>query len=769
DGIVLRFPDADTAPGLDDLTLDPEEVRPLLEEHLAGTALFAGRFREAAGRALLLPRRRPGSRTPLWLQRRRASDLLAVAREYPSFPMILETYREVLTDDFDLASLEEVLTDIRSRRIRIVEVETATPSPFASSLLFAFVAAFLYEADTPMAERRAAALTVDRDMLRSLLGEGELSELISSEVLTAVELELQRLTPERKVRRADDLPDLLRSLGPLTLEDIEVRTEGLSEIFATLKDLAAVHRIIPVQLAGRQTWAAIEDAGRLRDALGLQPPPGVPYVFLEPVADPLGDVLSRFARTRATFTSEGAAYSLGLPIAVIDAVLDRLERVGRLAAGVFRPGHTREWVDLDVLRRLKRRSLATLRKQIEPVDGAGLGRFAPVWQRATGEPPRGRAALAEAVRRLQGVELAASVLERDVLSARVAEPAPMLDQLMLEGEVVWAGRGPLGGRDGKVALYLRAQLPLLWYPPDGRAPDSEPHERLRHHLSSRGASFFADLYQGVGGGDPGLVLDSLWDLVWAGEVTNDTMAPLRAFSGSRGSRRAVLPGGGGRIPLGSSFPAHAAGRWSLLSASGGQTALPEPTLSVAAWAECLLDRHGIVSRSHVTGEGLPGGFSGIYPVLSRLEEIGRVRRGYFIEGLGGAQFALPGAVDRLRSTASTGVVGLAATDPANPYGASLPWPEPAEGRLARAAGSYVFLAEGRLAGYLERGGRRLTILDPDRDLAGEMARELAAVARRQRRLTVERIGDTPATESSLAPALTEWGFVPAVRGLTFRG
>lgn len=763
DGIAFRFPDADEVPGLEDLTLDPEEVRGLLEEHLADTALFTARFREAAGRALLLPRRRPGSRTPLWLQRRRASDLLGIARQFATFPIILETYREVLTDDFDLPSLEEVLTDIRSRRIRVVEVETSGASPFASSLLFSFVAAFLYEADTPLAERRAAALTLDRDLLRSLLGEGELSELISSEVVTTVELELQHLTPDRRTRGTDGIWDLLRNLGPLSIEDLEVRSEGVS-VPGALAALAKSHRVIEIRMGGRPVWAAIEDAGRLRDAIGVQPPPGVPHAFLEPVADPLGDVVARYARTHAPFTVDAAARAITLPPAVVETALRQLERRGRVGRGVFRAGTGQEWVDLEILRRLKRRSLAVLRKEIEPVEAAAFARFAPQWQRISTQPARGRLAVAEAVRRLQGVELAASVLERDVLPARVVDHGPHLDQLMLEGELVWAGRGSLGGRDGKVALYFRSQLPRLWFPVAGNPPDGPIHGAIRNHLEMRGASFFHDLYQTAGGGDPDAVLDCLWDLVWSGEITNDTVAPLRAYASSRSGRRPNA-----RNVTSSTFPAHAAGRWSLLRVD-----VADPTSAAAAWTDLLLDRHGIVTRSIVVGEGIPGGFSRVYPILTRLEEIGRVRRGYFIEGLGGAQFALPGAVDRLRGITGNGVVGLASTDPANPYGSALGWPAAGDSRLARSAGSYVLLADGRLIAYLERGGRKLLLLDPERELHGQLARELAIIAQRQRRFTLELVGDSldrlvPAAQSGIAPALSEWGFVPAVRGLTFRG
>ncbi len=756
DGISFRFPDADEVPGAAEFALEPEDVRPLLEEHLADTTLFGARFREAAGRALMLPRRRPGNRTPLWQQRRKAADLLRVARQFSTFPIVLEAYREILSDDFDLTALEGVLTDIRARRIRLAEVDTVSPSPFASSLLFAFVAAFLYEADTPMAERRAAALSVDRDLLRSLLGEGELSELISSETVAAVELELQHLTAERKARSVDGLADLLRLLGPLSLSDLEVRSENV-DVVAALDQLTSTHRVIPVRLGGRELWAAIEDASRLRDALGVQPPPGVPFVFLEPVADPLGDVVGRYARSHGPFLTEEAARALSLPIAVVESSLRQLEQTARVGRGTFRTGSEREWVDLEVLRRLKRRTLANLRREIEPVDQTALARLLPRWQGVTAEPRRGRAALTDAIRRIQGAEIAASVLIRDVVPQRVHEPDALADQLMLEGELVWAGRGPLGGREGRVALYFRDQLPLLWQPPGGDLPDDATHHRLRSHLAERGASFFQDLYGAAGGGDPLEVIDALWDLVWAGEVTNDTLAPLRALLMNR-TRQPT-----GRPNLRSGFPAHSAGRWSLIAVP------PQPaTIRAAALAEQLLDRHGIVTRSAVAAEQIPGGFAGLYPVLTHLEEIGRIRRGYFVEGLGGAQFASPGAVDRLRSDPDTGLIALAAADPANPYGAALAWPETADVALARNAGSYVFLLDGRLAGYLERGGKRLTLLDIDPDRYNEFARELAKVAARHRRFVVETIGAEPASFSRMAPALSEWGFVPALRGLTLR-
>lgn len=761
DGMAFRFPDSDDPPDGDDLLLDPEDVEALLIEHLADTALFAARFREAAGRALLLPRRRPGERTPLWLQRRRSADLLGVARQFGSFPILLEVYREILRDDFDLPALQEVLGDIRSRKIRVVPVDTQTPSPFASSLLFSFIAAYMYEADTPLAERRAAALTLDRDLLRELLGEGELRELIDPEVVAAVELELQRLTENRRVRHIDGIHDLLRDLGPLGRDDIEVRTDGVDVGFA-LDDLTRSRRVVEVTVGGERRWAAIEDVARLRDGLGVQPPQGVPQVFLEPVDDPLGDVVGRYARTHGPFLVSEAAAALGLPVGVVATALARLEQSGRVVAGAFRPGgEGREWVDDGVLKRLKRRSLAVLRSEIEPVEPEGLARFEIGWQGLSPDPPRGRNALADAIHKLTGVPVPASTLERDVLAARVADPGTGIDELMLTGDLVWIGHDGLGSRDGRIALYPRDSLETLWAGPDPDHTPGETETMILESLSGRGASFFRDIYESAGGGDPEETLEALWDLVWAGLVTNDTFGPVRAYTSRRKAR------GGGRRPLSSRFPAHAQGRWSLTtSMSSGETSETERH---AAWAGLLLDRHGVVTRRTVLAEGFPGGFSALYPVFSHLEDTGRIRRGYFVEGLGGSQFALPGAVDRLRSPSSDGLVVIAATDPANPYGGVLPWPEIEEVRLARDAGAYVLLQDGRLVGYLDKGRRGLTLFDVSTDGFGEVSRALAEVAGRYRKLTLVTVNGEPAPTSPLAAPLREWGFATAPRGLTFRG
>jgi ATP-dependent Lhr-like helicase len=762
DGIAFRFPDADAAPGAGDLALDPDDVENLVVEYLGSSALFSARFREASARALLLPRRRPGGRTPLWLQRRRAADLLAVAKNFGSFPILLETYREVLQDDFDVPALIEVLKDLRSRRIRMAEVDTSAASPFAASLLFEFVAAYLYEGDTPLAERRAAALTLDRELLRELLGEGELRELLSADVVQSVELELQCLATERRVTGPDATHDLLRRLGPLSTDELTARSQD-DDPTAVLRELEAERRVIGVRVAGRDQWAAIEDAARLRDALGTALPSGVPDVFLEPVPDPLGDVIGRFARTHGPFTIADVTAASGLPTAVVAQQLSTLHNTGRVTRGAFRPGgRDQEWVETEVLRRLKRRSLAALRKEIEPVGQTALGRFLPDWHgvRKTGRS-RQQTGLLDTLKRLQGAAVPASVLERDLLAYRLDYRPDMLDQLMVAGEVVWVGRGALGPRDGRISLYFRDHLARLHLAYHTEPPDGVIHQRLRRHLVDRGASFFGDLYAAAEGGDPEGVLDSLWDLVWAGEVTNDSLGPVRAFLAGKRPRTP------GRPSVPSKFPPASAGRWYLVADLLDPSV--DHTVAATAWAEQLLERHGVVTRDLVAAESIPGGFMGLYPVLARMEETGRVRRGYFVEGLGGAQFALPGAVDRLRQMEATGdVTVLAATDPANPYGTALPWPERAGGRAGRSAGAYVLLADGDLVAFVERGAKRVLTFTEDPDLLDPTAFGLGEIGGRRKRMTVETIDGLPARDTPLGRFLEQHRFTDSYKGMAYR-
>jgi ATP-dependent helicase Lhr and Lhr-like helicase len=778
DGIVLRLPETEERVPTDELLIDPDEIEELVLQSLPDTALFAARFRENAARALLLPRRRPGQRTPLWQQRQRSADLLKVAARYPSFPVLLETTRECLRDVFDLPALKEVLADLRSRKTRLVTVDSPKASPFASSLLFGWVAVYMYEGDAPLAERRAAALALDRDLLRELLGADELRELVDADVLATLELELQSLVEGRRARSADEVTDLLRRLGDLSLTEIDARSEG--DVAVWVDDLVTARRALRVRVAGEERVAAAEDAARLRDALGIPLPPGVPAAFLEPVDRPLDSLVARYARTHGPFLAGDVGRRLGVPVERATEALGRLEQDRRLVRGEFRPGGSgREWCDEEVLRVLRRRSLAALRKEVEPVDAPTLGRFLPRWH-GVGERRRGLDALLEAVGRLAGAALPASVLEGDVLAARVEGYRPAdLDLLCSSGEVVWLGAGPLGATDGRVALYRREDVPLLAPAPpeegDERRPAGELHDRIRAHLAARGASFWPELLRAASSLDERAVLAALWDLVWAGEVTNDTLVPLRSALGGAARRRADRgrPRPGRLSRLG---PPAGAGRWSLVAPL--LEPAPSPTERAAARAGALLERHGVLTREAVLAEGVERGFAGVYGVLKAMEEAGTVRRGYFVAGLGAAQFALPGAVDRLRSqrtplsvledegAAPTGPpVALAATDPANPYGASLPWPESA-GRPARAAGATVVLVDGELAAYVEKGGRSLLTFEAARrsDLWVDGLVSLVK-ERRVRRLVVARIDGEAAAASPVAEVLRANGFAEGYRGL----
>ncbi len=808
DGIAIRLPEGTVSlDGVEELLFpDPEEVEDLVVGQVGQSSLFASRFRENAARALLLPRRRPGTRTPLWQQRQRAADLLAVASRYGSFPILVETYRECLADVFDLPALRDLLQGVQRRELAVHSVETATASAFASSLLFDYVAAYMYEGDAPLAERRAQALTLDRDLLRELLGQEELRELLDPAALADLELSLQALSEDRHARTADQVHDLLRRLGDLTTDEAGARTVGgRVEAALHLAELASTRRAVRARIAGEERWIAMEDVARYRDGVGVSAPPGVPQAFLVPVVGALDGLLARYARTHGPFLAAEPARRWGLPAGVVEDTLHRLAGAGTILAGEFRPGGAaRELCDPEVLRLLRRRSLATLRREVEPVDPVTLARFLPAWQgvapspSATGSaipPLRGSAALerlAEVVDQLAGLPIPASVLERDVLPARVPGYQPrLLDELGAMGEVAWVGRGSLGRDDGRVVLLRpgREALRPAGVPDAVEPPSGELHERLRVHLRRRGACFYRELFAASGARSDREALDALWDLVWAGEATNDTFAPLRALRWKR-SARDSRPRPGRLTALG---PPEAAGRWSLVEGpadvevdSGGpQPVGPSRTERTHAQAMALLERHGVLTREAVAGEPVEGGFSGVYPILRLLEEGGRIRRGYFVDGLGAAQFALPGAVDRLRALRDLpgeladerGRVTclLAAADPANPYGAALPWPRRDEHDrrpLQRAAGAYVALVDGAAVLYLERGGRSLQALpaadDADRlALALQALRDLVADGR-LRELVIGRIDGRPVADSPLAQALLDAGFVRGYRGFALR-
>jgi ATP-dependent helicase Lhr and Lhr-like helicase len=860
DGIVVRVPDADDPPPAGIAELAPDEVEQIVTAELGASAMFASRFRECAARALLLPRRQPGRRTPLWQQRQRSAQLLSVAGKYGTFPIVLETVRECLQDVFDVPGLVTLMRELASRTIRLVEVETPAPSPFARSLLFRYVGAFMYEGDAPLAERRAQALALDSSLLAELLGQADLRELLDPSVVHDTERELQRLAGGRACRDAEDAADLLRTIGPLSASEVAERCADPLAAPGWLDTLAAQRRILEVRVAGEARWAAIEDAGRLRDALGVPLPPGVPAAFTEPVADPLGDLVARFARSHGPFTAAAAAQRYGLGVAVAATTLRRLTAEGRVAEGEFLPGgRGTEWCDVGVLRMLRRRCLAKLRQEAEPAPAEALARFLPSWQNVSPSAAAGRRpdaaagrrtsrpagpdAVYDAVDQLAGAAMPASVLETLVLPARVAGYQPAaLDELTAAGDVVWAGAGGLPGGDGWVVLAPASSAPLL-LPAPGDITMTPLHEAILSALDGGGGMFFrmlSDRAVGLlpeperpGGGD-GAVAAALWDLVWAGRISNDTLAPLRTVLGSGrpaapapagGLRMAGRPGRHGARRHGYGRPAMptrtgpptVSGRWSLVLPGEA-----DPTRRRHALARSLLDRHGILTRGAVATERVAGGFAALYPVLRAMEDAGQCRRGYFVEGLGAAQFALPGAVDRMRAMAADAgvpasrepldpwlivpgaavpgaavpgaavpgaavpgaaagsdaphsILVLAAADPANPYGAALPWPDrpdetPGGHRPGRKAGALVVLADGHLVLYVERGGRTLLSWTSDPAVLSPAAAALAEAVRGGAlgRLTVERADGAAVHDSPLAQALESAGFRPTPRGLRLR-
>ncbi len=761
DGIVVHLPDADEPPPGDLVMIEPDELEDLVVSELSTSALFGARFRENASRSLLIPRAWPGKRTPLWQQRLKSQSLLEVARDFPRFPVILETYRECLQDVLDLPSLAQLLRDLHSRRVTVVEVETQSASPFASSLLFDYVATYMYEGDTPNAERRAAALALDRDLLRELLGQEELRELIDPEALAEVEDQLQHRSEGSRARDRDELQQVLRRIGDLTEAECEQRVAEGYSAGSMLEKLIVERRAAKVRIAGEERYITAEDAGLYRDALGVPPAGGLPDSFLEPVDDALASLARRYAATHGPFPARQLARRYGVdPI----ATLRELERSGALVRGELLPGGTeREWCDADVLRRVRRASLAQLRKEVEATDRAELARFLPSWQNVDAHRPSGAGVdrLREALVPLQGVALTPKTWERDVLPRRLGSYSPAwLDDLCTSGEVVWIGAGALGRSDGRIALYFREDVRLAGPPPANAKldlPEGEAHEAIRKRLAE-GPCFWLDLLDLEMPAEE--LHEALWDLAWTGQVTNDAFAPLRAprlrsaqaseRSGRRFARR--RPAAAGTV----------LGRWSLTTPlfEGAPSAGPK----LRALAELMLERHGIVTRETAIAEGIPGGFAAIYGELQNLELLGTARRGYFVEGLGGAQFALPGAVERLRGLPlrDGSHLLLAATDPANPYGATLPWPKlEGQRRPARSAGAYVLLRDGAPLLYLERGGRGVLRLQR---LEGEELNqglgELLTAAREGRieRLAIERIDGEPVIGSKLESTLIEAGF-----------
>ncbi|MGX7679916.1 DNA glycosylase AlkZ-like family protein [Jatrophihabitans sp. DSM 45814] len=803
DGIVLRLPDTTADPPGSELALfDPADIESLVTAEVGGSALFASRFRECAARALLLPKRDPRRRSPLWQQRQRANALMQVARDYGQFPVVLEAMRECLQDVYDLPGLVELMRNLQSRQVRLVDVETPTPSPFAQSLLFGYVGMFIYDADVPLAERRAQALTLDTSLLAELMGSPDLRDLLDDGAIAESIADAQRLSSSRQVNGLDAAADLLREVGDLTFDEAAMRGASRHDLLT----LQANRRALEVRIAGVERWIAIEDAGRVRDALGVALPVGVPEVFTELVADPLGDLLSRYARTHGPFTVDEPATRLGLGVAVVSAGLARLVATGQVVSGEFTPGGAgRQFCGAAMLRTIRRRSLAALRREVEPVPQSTLGCFLPEWQRVGGTRRLvGVDGLARVIDQLAGVSVPSSALETLVLPARIADYVPaMLDELTSAGEVVWVGSGALARNDGWVTL-LPAEAAAELIAPISDAEFSPLHKAILECLDGDQALFARSIFDRVtaSGAEPINQSDlgsAIWDLVWAGALTNDTFAPIRMRLGAgRGthSRRPSPPRARyGRPTRGALTAAAHATHSANLPALPGRWSRPPPpasgnTQNALVHTEVLLDRYGVLTRGSVAAEGVVGGFSAVYPVLRQAEETGRYRRGYFVEGLGGAQFAVPGAVDRLRNIASAEAartvgdpgeaIVLAATDPANPYGAALSWParqnqSEDQGskrghQPARKAGAVVVLVDGLCVLYVERGGRTLLSFEDDDSVLRRAATALALSVREGSlgKLHVETADGARVATSSLGAALAEAGFRPSPRGLQLR-
>ena len=787
DGIIVRLPDTEeAAPGADLFVFEADELEPVVTDEVGGSALFASRFRECAARALLLPRRHPGKRSPLWHQRQRAAQLLDIARKYPDFPIVLETVRECLQDVYDVPTLTEVMKRVAQRRIRVLEVETSTPSPFAASLLFGYVGAFMYEGDSPLAERRAAALSLDSVLLAELLGRVELRELLDPAVIALTAAQLQHLAEDRRARDAEGVADLLRLLGPLTEAELAARSTA-DDIGGWLEELRTQRRALTVSFAGQTWWVAIEDVGLLRDGVGIAVPVGISASFTGTVTDPLGELLGRYARTRGPFTSRDAAERFGLGLRVASDVLGRMAVDGKLVRGEFADGDPEQWCDADVLKILRRRSLAALRAQIEPVSTSAYARFLPEWQHVGTARTSGVDGLVAVIDQLAGVPMPASAVEPLVFGQRIRDYQPaMLDELLAAGEVTWSGAGQIGGSDGWIAFHPADTAPLTLAAPT-ELEFSDVHRELVATLEHGGGYFFRQLTNSASEAD---TKAALWELIWAGWITGDTFAPIRAQLAGPG-RRGGAHRQRQRPPRLSRYSvSHAQTRTTDPTVAGRWSALPpaelDSTVRAHFTAELLMNRYGVLTKG--SAADVPGGFAMLYKVLKAFEEAGRCQRGYFVESLGGAQFAVASTVDRLR-THSDGVddarreyraIALAAADPANPYGAALPWPSDTGDsghRPGRKAGALVVLVDGELVWFLERGGRSLLSFSSDSEAHAAAAAALAELvsSRRLQSMLVERVNGVPVLEpgaeadrGSVQDALVGAGFARTPRGLRLR-
>lgn len=806
DGIIACFPDSEgRVPGVELFVFEPDLLQRIVTTSVGSSALFAARFRECASRALLLPRRNPGKRSPLWQQRLRAGQLLQVAREHDDFPILIETARECLQDVYDLAALHQLMEKVQRGKIRFVDVTTDTPSPFAAPLLFGYVAEFMYAGDAPLAERRASLLSLDSNLLGELLGKADMRELLASSVIERVEQELQRTAKAYKVSGKEGIADLLRELGPLSLAEIEARfaSEDIDEAAASLKSLEEAQRVINVIIADRSRWAAIEDAARLRDAIGTALPAGIPVAFLQPLGKPLRDLINRYARTHALFTTREIAERFGLGVAVVGEELERLSEQAKVRKGDFglQRDDSQQWVAEEIFKRLRLRSLRSAREATQPVAHSAwvtmlLERHGLINQAAaqfgadhaafSHGAYEGVNGVARVIEQLAGVALPASLWESQILRARVRDYQPaMLDELLANGEVIWCGHKSLSYNDGLISLHL-AEYAAETLPASVQQSELAPLQQSIVHMLSEGGAWFGreillrmETNEHVGSEQ---IYAALWELAWMGYITTDTWIPVRALISSpsvsrsrpaRALRSRRMHNFSLKSPERRSPPANTiAGRWSLIKRETLQ-----PTTLALALVENMLDRYGVITRGSAISEQIPGGFPALQPVLRGFEDAGRLLRGRFVEGLGGAQFADNLTIERLRELAKTpsnerATAALAAMDPANPFGATLNWPMHASGtRPTRRNGAFVVIAGGELQLYLPQGGKDLlTFATESQPLSLAISALGTALKRdKQLRFTLETVDGEPAGLSPQLAALRAAGFSRVPNGFSWEG
>lgn len=796
DGIVLRFPqDSHLLPGASLFVFQPEELERTVSEEVGHSALFAARFRECAGRALYLPRMRPGKRSPLWQQRLRAAELLESARHQRDFPLLIETARECLQDVYDLPALRDLMSAIQAGQVEIREVTTQTPSPFASHLLFGYVGQFVYQGDLPLAERLSSVLSLDSDLLRELLGPADLSQVLHPQVMEQLEAELQHLSLQRRVRPGEALVDLLRSLGPLTVAEIQARLTDQDAPSAeqVLRQLKHSRRLLLLHWASQEYWAAIEDAALLRDALHLPLPEGISPAYLRPVAQPLLELIKRFARTHSAFSGEQLAQRFVLPMVEINMVLTALADQGLLIA--YQADGRAQWIWHEVFRQLRARSLRIARDATRAVPQRAFVRLLLEHQGVLGTRPgrdlQGVEGVLQVVELLAGLPLPASLWESRIFPARVRDFQPsLLDELFAGNQVLWAGHGRLGDNDGLVSLHLAEQAGETWPSHDGPAAQLSSLQQALLNLLADGGAYrveqLASRLQQQDQSDQGMTREplaaALWDLAWRGLICCDRWAPLRALQQRQPAAKHPTPRPRRRLgraprhwqaapgPV-NTQDASTLGRWSLPAAAS-----VSPTARLLALADNLCQRYGLICRAIAQAEQVPGGLPTLQPLLRHLEEIGQLLRGRFVEGLGAAQFAQSTDIDRLRQLAGSNPpasysVALSAKDPANPFGSLLPWPAHAGLRPTRREGALVVIDDGQLVAYLSPGGHQLWLyIAPEaEDSAARYqacAKAIATVLRRDkpRHFLIQEIDGQPVWQSAFKEALSAAGFTREPRG-----